>query len=58
MPPPLLFLSEPEILLKMRAAGLRAWLSVTTFLASTVSQAIVAAPQAGSPYLLGLGELL
>jgi hypothetical protein len=57
MPPPLFFLSQPDVLQKMREAGLRAWLSVTAFLASNTSQAILAAPQAQLPYLLGVGEM-
>ena len=57
MPPPLFILSEPNVLVKMWEVGLRAWLSVTAFLASTVTQAILATSQATSPYLLGVGEI-
>ncbi|KAI0262181.1 Neutral/alkaline nonlysosomal ceramidase [Gloeopeniophorella convolvens] len=55
MPHYQLFLSHPDILLKMREVTARAWLYVTALLASSASQVALAAPQAQSPYLLGLG---
>ncbi|KAI0250039.1 Neutral/alkaline nonlysosomal ceramidase [Lactifluus subvellereus] len=53
--PHLFSLSQPDVLLKMRQATIRAWLYVTGFLASRVSQVTLSATQADSPYLLGLG---
>jgi hypothetical protein len=60
MPPHLYFLSQPDALLKIREAGIRAWLCVTALFATRVSQvqmAVDAAPQQSSPYLLGVGGL-
>jgi hypothetical protein len=56
MPPPLFFLSQPDVLLKVREAGVRAWLYVTAFLASNASQVPISTAQVDSPYLLGLGR--
>ena len=46
-----------DVLLKMKRTGARALLYVTAFFALSIAQATLAASQAQSPYLLGLGEL-
>ena len=55
--PPLFFSSISDVLLKMQRNIARAWLYVTAFFALSIAQATIAASQAQSQYLLGLGEL-
>ena len=56
MPLPQFFLSKPDVLFRIRRTGVRAWLYVTAFFASSIEQATLPASQVQSPYLLGLGE--